>query len=77
MARRGAPDTIIVHETAPASYGWPTVKNSNTNVVYDIVRKQPGKAQVVDLFNRTGLNCEAAKKQAQSRDFKRIICSIG
>jgi Zn-dependent M28 family amino/carboxypeptidase len=81
LARRGALGTIIVHETAPASYGWPTVKNSNTNVMYDIVRKQPGKAHApmeawiqrdvaVDLFNRAGLNFEAAKKLAQSRDFK-------
>ncbi len=81
MARRGALGTIIVHETAPASYGWPTVKNSNTNVQYDIVRKQPAKAHapmeawiqrdvVADMFKRAGLDFEAAKKLAQSRDFK-------
>jgi Zn-dependent M28 family amino/carboxypeptidase len=35
---------LIVHETAPASYGWATVKNSNTNVMFDIVRKQPAKS---------------------------------
>ena len=81
IARRGALGTIIVHETAPASYGWPTVKNSNTNVQYDIVRKQPGKAHapmeawiqrdvVADMFQRAGLDFEAAKKLAQSRDFK-------
>ena len=76
MARRGALGTIIVHETAPASYGWPTVKNSNTNVMYDIVRKEPRKAHapmeawiqrdlVADMFKRAGLDFEAAKKQAQ------------
>jgi Zn-dependent M28 family amino/carboxypeptidase len=81
MARRGALGTIIVHETAPASYGWPTVKNSNTNVQYDIVRKQPAKAHapmeawiqrdvMADMFKRAGLDFEAAKKLAQSRDFK-------
>jgi len=81
MARRGALGTIIVHETAPASYGWPTVKNSNTNVMYDIVRKEPGKSHapmeawiqrdvIVDLFKRAGLDFEASKKQAQTRDFK-------
>jgi Zn-dependent M28 family amino/carboxypeptidase len=80
MARRGALGTIIVHETAPASYGWPTVKNSNTNTMYDIVRKEP-KAQhaaveawiqrdiAADLFKRAGLDFEAAKKQAQTREF--------
>jgi Zn-dependent M28 family amino/carboxypeptidase len=83
MARRGALGTIIVHETAPASYGWATVKNSNTNVMYDIVRKEPGKAHapveawiqrdvVVDLFKRAGLDFEKAKEQAQSRQFQPI-----
>lgn len=83
MARRGALGTIIVHETAPASYGWPTVKNSNTNVMYDIVRKQPGKAHApmeawiqrdvaADLFKRAGLDFDAAKKQAQSREFRPV-----
>jgi Zn-dependent M28 family amino/carboxypeptidase len=81
MARRGALGTIIVHETAPASYGWPTVKNSNTNVMYDIVRKEPAKAHapmeawiqrdvVVDLFKRAGMDFEASKKLAQTREFK-------
>ncbi|MFC0132392.1 peptidase M20 [Massilia eurypsychrophila] len=83
MARRGALGTIIVHETGPASYGWPTVKNSNTNVMYDIVRKEPGKSHapmeawiqrdvIVDLFKRAGLDFEAAKKQAQTREFKPV-----
>ena len=83
LARRGALGTIIVHETAPASYGWATVKNSNTNVMYDIVRKQPAKSHApveawiqrdltVDLFQRAGLDFEALKKQAQTRDFKPV-----
>ena len=83
MARRGALGTIIVHETAPASYGWPTVKNSNTNVMYDIVRKNPALAHapmeawiqrdvVADLFKRAGLDFDAAKKLAQTRDFKPV-----
>jgi Zn-dependent M28 family amino/carboxypeptidase len=83
MARRGALGTLIVHETAPASYGWATVKNSNTNVMYDIVRKEPAKAHapleswiqrdtVADLFKSAGLDFEQARKQAQSRDFKPV-----
>ena len=81
MARRGAVGTIIVHETAPAAYGWPTVKNSNTNTMYDIVRKQPGQAHAlieswiqrdaaVDMFKRAGLDFETARKSAQLRAFK-------
>ena len=40
-ARRGAAGVLIVHETDPASYGWNTVKNSNTNTQFDIVRQNP------------------------------------
>ncbi|MEO8671110.1 MAG: M28 family metallopeptidase [Tahibacter sp.] len=82
-ARQGALGLLIVHETDPASYGWATVKNSNTNVMFDIVRKTPASAHTrmegwiqrdlaVDLFKRAGLDFEAAKRQAQTRDFKPI-----
>ena len=83
MARRGALGTIIVHETAPASYGWATVKNSNTNVMYDVVRKHPGESHApveawmqrdlaVDLFRRAGLDFDKLKKSAASRSFRPV-----
>ncbi|UUZ50843.1 M28 family metallopeptidase [Massilia sp. B-10] len=83
MARRGAVGTLIVHETAPASYGWDTVKNSNTNVMYDVVRKEPAKSHApmeawiqrdlaTALFKRAGLDFEAARKQARTRGFKPV-----
>jgi Zn-dependent M28 family amino/carboxypeptidase len=83
LAHRGALGTLIVHESAPASYGWPTVKNSNTIVQYDIVRKEPAKEHApieswiqrglaVDLFKRAGLDFDQAKLAAQSRDFKPV-----
>lgn len=83
MARQGAIGTMIVHETAPASYGWPTVKNSNTNVMFDIVRQEPGKSHApleswiqrdvaVAWFKQAGLDFEALKKQAQDRSFKPV-----
>lgn len=83
MARRGALGTIIVHETAPASYGWPTVENSNTNVMYDVVRKEPHKSHApmeawiqrdlaASMFKAAGLDFEAAKKQARTRGFKPV-----
>jgi Zn-dependent M28 family amino/carboxypeptidase len=83
MARRGALGTLIVHETAPAAYGWATVKNSNTNVMYDIARQDPAGAHSVleawiqrdaaaDLFKRAGLDFDAAKKQAQLRAFQPV-----
>jgi Zn-dependent M28 family amino/carboxypeptidase len=82
-ARRGALGVLIVHETAPAAYGWATVVNSNTDAVYDIVRTDPAQAHVplegwiqrdvtVALFKQVGLDFEALKKLAQTRDFKPV-----
>jgi Zn-dependent M28 family amino/carboxypeptidase len=82
-ARLGAAGLIIVHETGPASYGWATVKNSNTNVMFDIVRDKPGEVHppveawiqrdtAVDLFRRAGLDFEALKKKAAKRGFKPV-----
>ena len=82
-ARRGALGMIVIHETAPAAYGWNTVKNSNTNAIFDIIRPDPAKAHAplegwiqrdatVSLFKAAGLDFEALKKQAQTRDFKPV-----
>lgn len=82
-ARQGAAGVLVIHETDPASYGWATVKNSNTNPQFDIVRKDPGSAHsameawiqrdlAVQLFKDSGLDFEALKKQAQTRDFKPV-----
>jgi Zn-dependent M28 family amino/carboxypeptidase len=82
-ARRGATGVLVVHETAPASYGWDTVKNSNTNTMFDIVRDKPTdvhppveawiqRSVAVDLFKRAGLDFEAEKKKAQSDAFKPV-----
>lgn len=80
LARQGALGLLIVHETAPASYGWATVKNSNTNTQFDIVREDPSRVHpkiegwiqrnvAVQMFARAGLDFEAMKKKAQTRDF--------
>ena len=77
----GALGFLVIHETAGASYGWNTVKNSNTNEIFDIIRKAPTSVHAplegwvqrdatVDLFKKAGLDVEAAKKVAQTRDFK-------
>ncbi len=82
-ARRGAVGALVIHETEPASYGWATVKNSNTNTMFDIVRDKPAEAHTTlegwiqrdlaaDLFRHAGLDFEALKKQAQSRDFQPV-----
>lgn len=82
-ARQGAAGVLVVHEYAPASYGWPTVKNSNTNTMFDIVRANPKASHspleawiqrdlAADLFRASGLDLDTMKKAAQRRDFKPV-----
>ncbi|WP_425543162.1 M28 family metallopeptidase [Rhodanobacter soli] len=83
-ARQGALGMLVIHETAPASYGWATVKNSNTNAMFDIVRDKPAAVHpelegwiqrdlAVQMFKHAGLDFDALKKQAQTRDFKPVV----
>ncbi|CAN5305012.1 M28 family metallopeptidase [soil metagenome] len=82
-ARLGAAGVLVVHETAPAAYGWNTVKNSNGATMFDIVRKEPAKSHpnleawiqrdvAVELFKASGLDFDALKTAARSRDFKPV-----
>lgn len=82
-ARQGALGMLVIHETTPASYGWATVKNSNTNTMFDIVRDSPAKEHpqiegwiqrdlAVTMFKHADLDFDALKKQAQSRDFEPV-----
>jgi len=82
-ARRGAIGFLVIHETDPASYGWATVKNSNTNTIFDIIRANPSEAHAplegwiqrdatVGLFKAAGLDFEALKAKAQTRDFRPV-----
>ena len=74
-AKRGAAGVMIVHEDAPASYGWNTVKNSNTNTMFDVVRANPAASHTGfeswvtastarKLFADAGLDFDAAKAAA-------------
>jgi Zn-dependent M28 family amino/carboxypeptidase len=82
-ARRGAAGVMIVHESLPASYGWNTVKNSNTNTMFDIVRKNPAadhtgfeswiqRDVAVKLFSNAGLDFEALRAAARRKDFQPV-----
>src|SRR4051812_862020 len=86
-ARQGAAGVIVIHEREPASYGWATVKNSNTNVQFNIVRQNPRAAHTameawiqrdnaVALFRASGLDFEAMKKAAQRRDFRPVPLKV-
>ena len=82
-ARQGLAGLLIVHETAPASYGWATVKNSNTNTMFDIVRANPAEVHpamegwiqrdvAVELLRAAGHDFEALKRRAQTREFRPV-----
>ena len=82
-AKLGAAGVMIVHEDAPASYGWNTVKNSNTNTMFDVVRQNPSashpaveswitKAIAERIFAASGMTLAQAKAAARRRDFKPI-----
>ncbi|MCF8825120.1 M28 family metallopeptidase [Xanthomonas campestris] len=82
-ARQGALGVLVVHETAPASYGWDTVASSNTNTMFDVVRDNPRAAHptlegwvqrdlAARLFTQAGLDFDTLKKQAQTRAFKPV-----
>jgi Zn-dependent M28 family amino/carboxypeptidase len=82
-ARQGAKGVLVIHETDPASYGWATVKNSNTIANFDIVRKDPtaehpaleGWIQrdlAAQLFAASGTSFEAMKAAAKRKDFRPV-----
>ncbi|HXU82855.1 MAG TPA: M28 family metallopeptidase [Polyangia bacterium] len=83
-ARQGAIGFLVIHETAPASYGWATVKNSNTNEIFDVIRKDQRTAHAplegwvqrdaaAALVKAGGYDFDALKKQAQTREFRPVV----
>ncbi len=79
-ARRGAAGALVIHETAPASYGWNVVSGSGSEAAFDVLRANPleqhvpvqgwiQRDAVADLFRRAGVDFEQAKVAARSRDF--------
>jgi Zn-dependent M28 family amino/carboxypeptidase len=80
--RRGALGALIIHETAGAAYGWPTVVAAGGES-YDVVRKDPAKDRLllqgwiqrdlaVALFRACGLDFEAEKARARTAGFRPI-----
>lgn len=74
-SRQGAAGAIIIHETAPASYGWSVVKNSWSGEQFGFQRDDLNKNRVnvegwvnsdvaTELFAKAGLDFAAAKQQA-------------
>lgn len=78
--RQGATGAIIVHETAPASYGWDVVENSWSGAQADLVRTDGGANRTLfeswitrekadALFAAAGLDLEDMKEAAKTEGF--------
>ncbi|KPJ83284.1 MAG: peptidase M28 [Gemmatimonas sp. SG8_23] len=76
-ARQGAAAALIVHQTAPAAYGWETVRNSWTGPQFNLQSPDGNASRVAiegwiteettrTLFERAGLDFDALAEQAQS-----------
>ena len=81
-AQRGAAGALIVHETAPAGYGFNVVQGK-TGEQFDLVTpdKNMGRAAIEGwitldaakaLLKNAGQDFEALKKKAATRDFKPV-----
>ena len=79
-SRQGAEGAIIIHETAPASYGWSVVKNSWTGPQFSFQRKDMNKDRVAvegwinsdvatELFAKAGLDFSEMKARAAQGGF--------
>ena len=82
-ARQGAAAVIIVHETKPAAYGWPVVRDSwgGANMFLEAADKNTGLAKfegwithetAIDLFKRAGQDYYALKAAANKPGFKAV-----
>jgi Zn-dependent M28 family amino/carboxypeptidase len=80
-ARQGAAAVFIVHETAPAAYGWGVVENSNTGSKFTLVDDEQNQSQVAvmgwlqheptqKIFAKAGLDFDTLKLTAHKKGFK-------
>jgi len=79
-SRQGAEGAIIIHETAPASYGWSVVKNSWSGPQFSFQRDDLNKDRVAvegwinsdvatELFAKAGLDFDQMKERAAQGSF--------
>ncbi len=82
-ARQGAAAVLIVHETAPAAYGWATVENGWTGTQFNLVAENNNMDRVVaegwitleaaeNIFEMAELDYHALKAQAQEPGFEAV-----
>ncbi len=79
-ARQGAAAALVVHQTAPASYGWGVVEVSWSGAQLDLERPDGGAGRAAvegwiqetvarDLFTQAGMDFDAAAAAAKERGF--------
>jgi Zn-dependent M28 family amino/carboxypeptidase len=82
-ARQGATGAIIIHEEAPASYGWGVVEGSWTGEQADLVRANAGADRALlegwiqlnhatELFKAAGLDIDQMRSAANKPGFKPV-----
>lgn len=82
-ARQGAAAAIIIHKTAPASYGWQVVSGSWSGEQYDLVRPDKGVSRTAlegwmtygkaeELLLKAGLKLKDLEANATENNFKAL-----
>jgi Zn-dependent M28 family amino/carboxypeptidase len=82
-ARQRAAAVLIVHETAPAAYGWATVQNGWTGPQFDLVTADDNMGRVMAegwvtletaraIFAQAGLDFDELKARAATREFQAV-----
>ena len=83
VAKKGATGMLIIHETAPAAYGWNVVETSNTGPQLDLYSESKNvhrakiegwitKETSEKIFSLIGSSYEEMKSAALKRDFKAV-----
>ena len=83
-SRQGAAAAIIVHESAPASYGWSVVANSWSGPQYGLVSEDKGASRVAvegwltldaakQVFSDAGLDFDTEKANAMSGPYNKAM----
>lgn len=86
-ARQGAAAVLIIHDTAPAAYGWNVVNSSWTGAQFLAQSKDGGKSQTQangwiqksvakDIFAAAGQNLEKQMAAAKQKGFKAVPLNL-
>ena len=82
-ARQGAAAALVIHDTAPAAYGWDVVRNSWTGPQFHLHRENDNMDRIPieswiqkdiaeELVEAAGLDLGTLEEKAQTQEFKAI-----